>query len=253
MWTCELYIFKGERDSCRGTNVRDVTHNLPHVRHNAARVVRHDTVQSQPQTSRMVRDVQQRHNGRLSVVRESLGDSVDTENESHVVPRGNGARPAASERLARVSRGSELHDGIRDSGTASERRADAAFADGVSAILADDLADGERTYRESLRAREGANFDFPLYGELTGSNQLLYERIGDIDDGIWGTQGIRESEAERTRTPERPGRDQIRAPRSIKHVRWATRKALWHFRRTRDLLETVQWHLDTESGEESEN
>lgn len=197
----------------------------------------------------MVRDIQQCDDGRLGYVRESLGTTLDTENDSDVVLGRGRARSPPGDRLAGLRGSRELHDGGITRSAFSEWRADAAFADGVSAILADDMGGGEGDAGELLqRSPRSTDYGVPLYGEFGGSKGILHE--GRELDRVWCSQRIREGSPPRAGQEERSNRDSNRPPRSIKHVRRITRKAFWHLRRSRELLEAVQWdHSSTESEE----
>ena len=198
----------------------------------------------------MVRDVQQRQGDGLSYVRESIASTVDPEDGYLVGSRGGGTRSVASERLARVSRGSELHDGIRSRSAFSEWLENASLTDGLPTDQADDVVDGGRVPCSLLQRGEGNDPMFPLYGQSGGPEELLLERGPDY--GTRRAKRIRTSEATGTRETERLRRYQAEVNRRDKYVRRNTRRALWHVRRARELFEEIQWSIDPTESEISE-
>ena len=203
----------------------------------------------------MVRDVQQCPSEGSRHVFESCGFTPDEEIADRVVPRGGGTRSVASERLARVSRGSELHDGIRSRSAFSEWLDNASLTDGLSIDAPDDVGERNDGARAPVRGREGNDLYVPLHGKSPRPKRLLFERgpycreqyrMGRLAEGLRACPTCGAWETERLK------RYQAEVNRRDKYVRRIAGGVFYHLRSARELLETIQWSIDPTESEISE-
>lgn len=186
-------------------------------------------------------------------MRDSFAQTVDAEDGDRVDTRRSGTRSVASERLGNT--GGLQHGGFTRSAF-SEWLENASFTDGVSTDAANDVGDSGEVSGELLQRGEGNDPMFPLHGEFGRPTEILLERgpnngksVGDSATPV--AKRLRTGETTGTGETDRFTRNQAKNERRLRYVRRTSRRILRHFRTARELLEELQWSVDSEESESS--